>query len=360
MSLPTSNSPVKVLIADDSAFMRAALSRMVQSDAALCVVGTAQTGPETLTQIDRLQPDVITLDIDMPGLSGLEVLKRVMHDSPRPIIVISSLAQEGAEATLEALELGAFDCLAKRLNYGSLDIIKAQDELVDKIKAAACSTRNAGRRSQRVKRSPSLPGPPLSLSAPAVVAIGTSTGGPKALQEVLPSLPADLPVGVLIVQHMPVGFTGPFAKRLNNLCHVHVHEAEEGMVLTRGHVYLAPAGQHLAVRRRSPAEVVLQVSSTPSDVAHIPSVDIMMLSVAEVFRSLAMGIILTGMGADGALGMQAIFREGGLTVGQDETTCTVYGMPRACAEMGILRRIIPLPEITRQILSALGYRKPHS
>jgi CheY-like chemotaxis protein len=179
MSLPTSNSPVKVLIADDSAFMRAALSRMVQSDAALCVVGTAQTGPETLTQIDRLQPDVITLDIDMPGLSGLEVLKRVMRDSPRPIIVISSLAQEGAEATLEALELGAFDCLAKRLNYGSLDIIKAQDELVDKIKAAACSTRNAGRRSRRVKRSPSLPGPPLSLSAPAVVAIGTLLAAPK-------------------------------------------------------------------------------------------------------------------------------------------------------------------------------------
>jgi two-component system chemotaxis response regulator CheB len=179
------------------------------------------------------------------------------------------------------------------------------------------------------------------------------------LQEVLPTLPADLPVGVLIVQHMPPGFTGPFAKRLNNLCHVHVHEAEGGMVLTRGHVYLAPAGQHLTVRRRSPAEVVLQVGSTPSDVLHIPSVDIMMLSVAEVFRSLAMGIILTGMGADGALGMQAIHREGGLTIGQDEATCAVYGMPRTCAEMGVLRRVVPLNEIPKQILSAVGYHKPH-
>jgi two-component system chemotaxis response regulator CheB len=358
MSLSTTNSPVKVLIADDSAFMRTALSRMVQSDGSLCVVGTAQTGPETLTKIDQLQPDVITLDIDMPGLSGLEILKRVMHDSPRPIIVISSLAQEGAEATLEALELGAFDCLAKRLNYGSLDIIKVQDELVGLIKAAACSNRNVGRRSRRVNRPPSPPAPSLSLSAPTVVAVGTSTGGPKALQELLPTLPADLPVGILVVQHMPPGFTGPFAKRLNNLCHVHVHEAEEGMVLTRGHVYVAPAGQHLTVRRRSRAEVVLQVSSTPSDVIHIPSVDIMMLSVAEVFRSLAMGIILTGMGADGALGMQAIHRNGGLTVGQDEATCAVYGMPRTCAEMGVLRRVVPLNEIPKQILSALGYRMP--
>ena len=359
MSLSTSNSPVKVLIADDSAFMRAVLSRMVQSDDSLCVVGTAQTGPQTLAMIDRLQPDVVTLDIDMPGLSGLEILRRVMHDSPRPIIVISSLAQKGAEATLEALELGAFDCLAKRLNYGSLDIIKVQDELVGKIKAAASSTKNASCRSRRVNRPPSPPAASLSLSAPTVVAIGTSTGGPKALQEVLPTLPDDLPVGILIVQHMPLGFTGPFAKRLNNLCHVQVHEAEEGMVLTRGHVYLAPAGQHLTVRRRSPAEVVLQVSSTPSDVIHIPSVDIMMLSVAEVFRSLAMGIILTGMGADGALGMQAIHREGGLTVGQDEATCAVYGMPRTCAEMGVLRRVAPLNEIAKQILSAVGYRKPH-
>jgi two-component system chemotaxis response regulator CheB len=157
---------------------------------------------------------------------------------------------------------------------------------------------------------------------------------------------------------MPSGFTGPFAKRLNNLCRVHVHEAEEGMLLTRGHVYLAPAGQHLTVRRRSPAEVVLQVSSTPSDVLHIPSVDIMMLSVAEVFRSLAMGIIMTGMGGDGALGMQAIFREGGLTVGQDEATCAVYGMPRTCADLGVLKRLVPLPEISREILSALGYRAP--
>lgn len=207
-------------------------------------------------------------------------------------------------------------------------------------------------------RSPIMgtPAPSPSLSAPAVVAIGASTGGPKALQEVLPALPADLPAGILIVQHMPAGFTGPFAWRLNNLCRVPVQEAEAGMVFTRGHVYLAPAGRHLTVRRRSPSEVVLQVSAIPRDFAHIPSVDLMMLSVAEVFGSLAIGIILTGMGGDGALGMQAIFREGGLTIGQDEATCAVYGMPRTCAELGVLKRVVPLHEISRQILFALGYR----
>ena len=358
MNGPSSNSPIKVLIADDSAFMRTALSRMVESDGSLCVVGTAQTGPETLTQIDQLQPDVITLDIDMPGLTGLEVLKRVMSDSPRAIIMISSLAQAGAEATIEALSLGAFDCLAKRLNYGSMDIINVQDELVEKIKAAACSPQNARRRSRRVRRSPGPLGPPLALRTPAVVAVGVSTGGPKALQDVLPALPADLPVGLLIVQHMPPGFTGPLAKRLDNLCHVHVQEAETGMVLTSGHVYLAPAGQHLTVRR-SGSEVRLHLSSSPSGLAHIPSVDVMMQSVAEVFGAQAMGIILTGMGADGSLGMQTIFQAGGLTVGQDEATCAVYGMPRVCAEMGILRSVIPLPEVTGQILSALGYRNPN-
>jgi two-component system chemotaxis response regulator CheB len=179
------------------------------------------------------------------------------------------------------------------------------------------------------------------------------------LQEILPSFPQDLPVGILVVQHMPPGFTGPFAKRLNNLCQVTVQEAEPGMGVERGHVYIAPAGKHMTVRRRSSSEAVLQISTTPQNTLHTPSVDVMMLSVAEAFHSLAMGVIMTGMGADGALGMKGIFQEGGITLGQDEATCAVYGMPRSCAEMGILRRVAPLLEIPRQILSALAYRKPH-
>jgi two-component system, chemotaxis family, protein-glutamate methylesterase/glutaminase len=355
MSTPDFNSPVKVLIADDSAFMRTALSRMIESDQSLRVVGTAQTGLEAIEKIALLQPDVVTLDVDMPGLNGIETLKRVMAESPRPVIMVSSLTREGAESTVEALGLGAFDYIPKQLNYISLDIIKVQDELVTKIKAAARSRQ----RGPAVKTRPAQPSgvAPMPVpGAPAIVAIGTSTGGPKALQEILPTLPDNLPVAVLVVQHMPIGFTGPFAKRLNSLCRLTVHEAEEGMRVEPGHVYLAAAGRHMTVRR-SGSEVVLQIPATPSNVLHMPSVDVMMLSVAEVFESLAMGIIMTGMGADGSLGMQAIFRKGGLTLGQDEATCAVYGMPRSCAELGILRRVVPLPDIPRQILFATGYYK---
>jgi len=355
MSVPPSNTPVKVLIADDSAFMRAALARMIASDPSLSVVGTAQTGLETLEKISQLQPDVVTLDIEMPGLSGLETLKRIMSESPRPVIMVSSLTQKDAETTLDALELGAFDYISKQLNYISFDIIKVQDELVGKVKAAARSGIKARNGDKKSQTQPNTATPTAARRVPAIVAIGTSTGGPKALQEILPSLPGDLPVGLLVVQHMPLGFTGPFAQRLDSLCQLAVHEAEQGMVIKPGHVYVAAAGRHMTVRCRA-SEAYLQVSVTPGNMQHMPSVDVMMLSVAEAFHSLAMGIIMTGMGADGTLGMQAIFQEGGLTVGQDEATCAVYGMPRSCAEIGILRRVVALSEIPRQILAAVGYQ----
>ena len=359
MSLPPSNPEVKVLVADDSAFMRTALKRMIESDPSLRVIGTAQTGMEALEKVKSLQPDVVTLDIEMPGLNGLETLKRIMQESPRPVIMVSSLTQEGAETTLEALDLGAFDYLPKQLSYASLDIVKIKDDLVAKIKAAH-RFHLPGRRALATEPPPTAgPTSPFHGTTPVIVALGTSTGGPKALQEMLPALPKDLPVGVLIVQHMPPGFTGPFARRLNNLCQVTVLEADEGMVVQPAYVYIAPAGSHMTVRRRGP-QTVLHVSATPANTLHIPSVDIMMLSVAECFRSLAMGVIMTGMGADGALGMEAIFREGGLTVGQDESTCAVYGMPRSCAEMGVLRRVVPLMRIPQEILSAVSYRPTSS
>jgi two-component system chemotaxis response regulator CheB len=360
MSLASSQSPVKVLIADDSSFMRAALSRMVESDESLCVVGTAETGLETLEKIGELQPDVVTLDIDMPGLSGLETLKRIMSEMPRPVIIVSSTARRGAEDTIEALALGAFDCIAKQLSYDSSDVLKVQNEVVSKIKAAAGPRVPAPRPSSPVDRPPVVEfAPATTVTVPSIVAIGTSTGGPKALREILSALPADLPIGIVIVQHMPAGFIGPFAKRLNDLCPLKVHEAEEGDLITAGHVYFAPAGKHVTVRRRSSSEAALHLSHLPSDVPHIPSVNVMMSSVAEVFGCSAMGIILTGMGDDGARGMQAIFLKGGLTLGQDEATCVVYGMPRACAGMGVLSRVAPLPDIPRHILDALGYPEPH-
>jgi two-component system chemotaxis response regulator CheB len=282
-----------------------------------------------------------------------------MRDFPRPVIMVSSLTQEGAETTLEALSMGAFDYVPKQQSFVSLDIVKIQADLIAKIKAAAESGRH-----QSVPRIPK-PAPSVSVThtrnasnvVSSVVAMGTSTGGPKALQEILPLLPADLPVGVLIVQHMPKGFTGPFARRLDTLCQVSVREATHDDWIEPGVVYIAPAGQHMTVTRRSYSKVAICISESPTGTLHTPSVDVMMLSVAEVFRSLSMGIIMTGMGADGVEGMRAIAREGGLTVGQDEASCSVYGMPRSCAEMGLLQRVVPLPQIPQQILLATNYRR---
>jgi two-component system, chemotaxis family, protein-glutamate methylesterase/glutaminase len=355
---PGNSKLIRVLVADDSAFMRTALTRMIESDPSLRVSGTAQTGHEAMEKVLSLQPDVVTLDVEMPGMNGIETLKRIMQESPRPVIMVSSLTQEGAETTLEALAIGAFDYLPKQQSFVSLDIIKIRDELIAKIKAAAESHRRKPTlKSSAAPASPKVTPHTARHAPPSIVALGTSTGGPKALQEILPMLPADLPVGILIVQHMPKGFTGPFARRLDNLCKVSVREAAHDETIVPGVVYIAPAGQHLTVRRRTPSKVTIHLSNTPEGTLHTPSVDVMMLSVAEVFQALSMGVIMTGMGADGLQGMRAIAKAGGLTVGQDEASCTVYGMPRSCAETGILQRVVPLTQIPEQIVHATQYAR---
>src|SRR5207248_7810608 len=250
------------------------------------------------------------------------------------------------------------DYIPKQLSYASLDIIKIQQDLVAKVRAAA---EQGARRSTIAPRSASAQPPtryPQSSFqiTPEVIAIGTSTGGPKALQEILPMLPADLPVGVLVVQHMPPGFTGPFARRLNNLCKITVREATQGETIAAGVVYIAPAGQHMTAVRRSSSYMAIHLSGLPDNLLHMPSVDVMMLSVAEAFHALSMGVIMTGMGADGVRGMEAILRAGGITVGQDEPSCAVYGMPRSCAEAGILQQVVSLHRIPQQIMQAVRYR----
>jgi two-component system, chemotaxis family, protein-glutamate methylesterase/glutaminase len=389
--LPHGHIKTTVLIADDSAFMRASLTRMIESDEDLSVIATAADGLEALTKINSLQPDVVTLDIDMPGMDGLEILKRVMSDLPRPIIIVSSVSRGQTKATIEALALGAFDCVAKNLNYGSEDVMKVREELIGKIKAAAAAkalTESSSRRSyaprryaaeaasrfstvkaaQEIRRgqadapqnaklpqafpnsSPnsfpnSVPNTAPFHAPASVIAIGTSTGGPSALQFILSGLPAKFPAPIIVVQHMPAGFIHHLAERLYKFSNLKVCEAVQGQPIRAAHVYLAPVGKHLTVRRLSRREVVVCLSLLPSNVAHVPSVDIMMLSIAEVFQSSAMGVVLTGMGTDGAEGMQAIFRHGGRTLGLDEATCIVYGMPRYCEERGILHEVAPLPGI---------------
>ncbi len=356
---------------DDSAFMRTALSRMIISDTDLCVLGTACSGEEALEKIAVLNPDVITLDVEMPGLDGLETLRRIMAQYPRPVIMVSSATVADAEITFNALSAGAFDYVPKRLSSTSLDVTHIQSDLVAKIRAAAHSDR-----SQPAARKPpqsaawldrntldrnTLDRSTLDRSifptSPAIVALGTSTGGPKALEEILPLLTPELSVPILIVQHMPPGFTTPFALRLNSLCQVPIREAVHGETIEDGTVYIAPAGIHTTVERPSDSRPTICLSPQPENQVHTPSVDVLMLSVAATYRNLSMGVIMTGMGSDGAVGMAAIHREGGVTVGQDEASCTVYGMPRVCAESGILDRVVPLSQIPQQIMMATRSRK---
>jgi two-component system chemotaxis response regulator CheB len=339
---------VRVLVVDDSAFMRTALRRMIESDPSLQVVGTANDGVEGVQQAIHLRPDVITMDVEMPRMSGLDALSKIMELAPCPVIMVSSLTRVHAEATIEALSRGAYDFLSKDLSFASVDIMRLKDDLVAKCKAAGHRRLIAPPRAAPAIVA-TAPRSNRVFPAPKIVCIGTSTGGPKALQRILPMLPASLAAPVVIVQHMPPGFTGPFARRLDSLCQLHVKESEPNEPLLPGVIYIGAAGQQFRVLRRS-ASAYAHMSLVPVDTPHIPSVDILMLSAADQFAQLAMGVILTGMGADGQHGMAAIYRAGGYTVGEDESTCIVYGMPRACAESGILHNVVGLDSIPGEIV----------
>lgn len=362
MNETASARPVRVLIVDDSAFMRTALARMIASEAGFEVVATASSGTEALEIIAAHDPDVVTLDVQMPGLDGLATLRCIMQRFPRPVIMVSAVTDKDAEITFNALSAGAFDYVPKQLSQASLDIGHIRSDLIAKIRAAAAARRQRAAWASTRKPAQSVglkAAAVVSAVAPAVVAIGVSTGGPKALQEILPRFPRDFPVPILIVQHMPAGFTGPYAQRLDALCAIAVREASARELIQPATAYIAPAGLHMRVERRlSDSRAIIALDPQPDDVLHIPSVDVLMKSVAAFYGTNALGVIMTGMGSDGAEGMKAIYSVGGLTIGQDEASCTVYGMPRACAELGILARIVPLNDIPAQILQATRRRMP--
>jgi len=351
----------RVLVVDDSAFMRIALARMINSEPDLEVVASAACGSCALKKIDALDPDVVTLDLSMPGLDGLSTLRSIMKRFPRPVIVVSDSTKEGTEDSLVALSAGAFGRVPKHFDPGSLEITQTQADLIDRIRTAAQTRRNQGMMPRSRKPSGSEPFE-NRRNLPAmreVAVIGVSTGGPKALEQMLPRFPRDLPVPILIVQHMPVGFTGPFAERLDALCSIRVRQAVQREQVEPGTAYIAPAGLHMQVfRRAADGKLVLSLDSQPHGSLHTPSIDVLMLSAAEALHNRAIGVIMTGMGCDGAEAMSAIFREGGLTIGQNEATCAVFGMPRVCSELGVLSRIVPLSDIAAQIMQATRRRKP--
>lgn len=349
---------VRVLIADDSTVMRTALIRMLESSPIIRVCGTARNGAEAVEKTKLLKPDVVTMDVRMPVLDGIQALKQIMRESPRPVVMLSSLTLDGARTTLEALEAGAFDYLSKEDLSHEAAALQLRYELVEKIEAAA---RSPLAQCKKPFKPSFLAGLESDIAnghvVPRVLVLGTSTGGPKALQDILCELPGDLPVGILVVQHMPRGFTAAFADRLNGLCKLRVREARHGELFAPRTVYIAPAGQHMTVFNNRADQVQICLADFPADTTHKPSVDVTMLSVAAVFREYSLGIILTGMGSDGLEGMTAIRDAGGITIGQDEATSAVYGMPRACADRGVLQKVVALDQISGQILTALKYRR---
>jgi two-component system chemotaxis response regulator CheB len=348
---------IKVLVVDDSAFMRKAIENMLKKDADIEVIGNARNGKEALEKIKELNPDVVTLDIEMPVMDGLEALKHIMKEMPRPVIMVSSLTTEGAEATLKALELGAVDFIAKDKSFASFGIMKIEDQLIRTVKhfarrrifSRSSTVTHKTQTTQRTIVPPRINNSGIKTPK-KIIAIGTSTGGPQSLQKVIPRLDKSLNKPVLVVQHMPPNFTKSLAQRLNSLSSLTVVEAQGKEKLEPNVVYVAKGGFHLKLRKMG-SNYYIELADQPSNVLHIPSVDEMVGSVADTFGNAALGVIMTGMGSDGLKGLTKLKSKGGYIIAQDEKSCIVYGMPRAVVEAGIADEIVPLEKIAESIMT---------
>jgi len=357
----------RVLIVDDSSFMRMAIRSILSKDPTIDIVGTAADGVEGVEKAMALKPDLITMDVEMPRMDGIAALRQIMAKAPTRVIMVSTLTNEGAKSTFEALDAGAIDYIPKNVTDSSDAQNTFREELLHKVKDAL--------RSRFGRLSPLSPavsaGTPIRPAAATVsptrlstklsgkkinyVAIGASTGGPVALQEVLSRIPVNFPYGIIVGIHMPKAFTGPYADRLNAKCSMAIREAVDGDVLKPGLALIAPGGMHTTVVRQGGQLVVKTVptSSYPQYV-YIPSVDLMLSSMAEASNGSMLGVILTGMGNDGFKGMQLLKQKGGVTIVQDEATSTIYGMPRACVEGGVADEVLPLGQIGFEISKFMG------
>ncbi len=342
------STPVRVLIVDDSALMRELIRGILSSDPDIEVVGAVCDPLAARQKIKETNPDVLTLDIEMPRMDGITFLDKVMTLRPMPVVMVSSLTQEGAEATLKALEAGAVDFVSKPALNLQAGLEEKRAEIIAKVKAAA----NA-RVKRRTPASSGQRATPLSRvanysSTEKIVAIGASTGGVEAVNQILQSMPPDAPA-ILVTLHMPENFTASFARRLNSACAIRVAEASDGERILPGHAYIAPGSTHLRLGR-SGANYVCVVRGRERVSGHCPSVDVLFQSTAEAAGKNAIGVILTGMGKDGAEGLLSLRRSGASTLGQDEDSCVVYGMPKAALERGAVEVEAPLSRIAQEIL----------
>jgi two-component system chemotaxis response regulator CheB len=344
------NKMIRVLVVDDSALMRKLIPQMLERDTSIHVVGTAMDGAFALKKIDEFKPDAITLDLEMPRMDGIETLRQIMRQQQVPVVVVSAHTREGASTTFKALHMGAFDFVAKPENVLAEGMNEIAAELIAKIKAAVNSP--FMRRPIVAPGMVSLPKPkrPTKLGpASKVIAIGSSTGGPNSLEYMLSHLSADFPAAILVVQHMPAGFTDTFARRLNESCALEVKEAQSGDLLAAGRVLICPGDRHMRIRRMPLGDVVV-LSDDVKVNGHRPSVDVLFDSVAQEFGADAVGLIMTGMGEDGADGLGHMKASGALTIAQDEASSIVFGMPRAAIERGHANRIVALEALANTLI----------
>jgi len=351
---------VRVLVVDDSGFFRRRVTEMLNADPQLEVIGSAGNGQEAIDQVAKLRPDVVTMDIEMPVMDGITATREIMRSHPTPIIMFSSLTTDGAKATLDALDAGALDFLPKRFEDISTDREEARKLLCERVRHLA---RRPGGSTIKAKPSPtavksSLPSgivakpyavtPIRSRGDIKLVAIGTSTGGPVALQEVLSKLPGNLSVPIVLVQHMPGSFTPAFAQRLNTLCAISVKEAEDGDVLQAATAYLAPGGKQMTIEKKG-EQLVIRITEALPNQTYKPCVDITFSSLAKIYPKNTLAVILTGMGADGREGCRELKAGGSVIWAQDQDSCVVYGMPAAVTDAGLAERNISLPDIGASI-----------
>lgn len=349
---------IKILIVDDSAFVRYSLTRLIEDDAEISLAGSARDGEEAVAMVKELRPDVVTMDVEMPRLDGLGALEKIMTECPTPVIMLSSLTGQGTEATLRALELGAVDFFLKPSIASPSGDAEGALSLLRMVKAAAKvkvrptarpkTTASPDYRTETIIKQGKADGGVLDKA----VVVGTSTGGPRALYQLIPELPAFLPATVLIVQHMPAGFTRPLAERLDQRSHLAVKEAEAGDRLEKGKAYLAPGGYHMVINK----DKVIQLVKSPPVCNVRPSVDVTMESVTRVFGGATTGVVLTGMGNDGSDGAALIKSAGGRIIAEDESTALIYGMPKCVVDAGNADRVLPLPRIAETIVNMLNAR----
>ena len=344
------NQIVRVLIVDDSAYVRKAVRQMLSRSPFIDVVGAARDGEEALELVEQLTPDVVTLDLTMPRSDGIDFLKKQMASRPIPVIVLSAASESGA-LVMQALDAGAVAVMQKPTALATDKVFEIADELVATVKAVAAARVPVPTGESGHGRSPT--GPTTRTGKADVLVIGVSTGGPQALKRIIPRLPADFPVPVAMVLHMPVGYTELFARSLGEVSRMSIAEAQEGDVFRPGLALLAPAGYHLSCVRRTDGEVAAKLSLRPLDTAHRPAVDVLFRSAADVYGDRTLAVVLTGMGSDGTHGAGWIKAQGGRVFTEAEETCVVYGMPRAVTEAGLSDQAVPLDRMAEAILGAL-------